>query len=159
MDVHLPSDLRRLQDRHRLHDKRVGDAQFLTNLPGARGVGDILEDLVVLVESMPDFVDGLPLGGHQFAALEGLGLEEEADLVGRLEEVGAETVLGGAVGVEDGGGLGGGLELVDQSVDLVDGGLAELGGDEVGYDCVAVGAQVLARLLYRQLQSFLHGWF
>lgn len=57
----------------------------------------------MLVQRVADFVDGLSFGGHPLAILKSLGLEEEADLVGRLEEVFAEPVLGLPSGsVEDG---------------------------------------------------------
>ena len=93
MDAYLSPNLRRLQDCHRLHNKWIAYAKILADFPSARRISDVLEDPVVLVQRVPDFVDGLPRRGHQFAVLESFGLEEEADFVRGLEEVLAEPVL------------------------------------------------------------------
>lgn len=48
------------------------------------------------------------------------------------------------------------LETIDQTIDLADGTLAELRGDEVFYYGVAVLMEMLSGLLNAELQSLFH---
>lgn len=106
---------------------------------------------------MPNFVDGLPLRDRHFALNVGFGLEEEADFVGGVEEVVAEAVFGGSGdGVEDGGIFWTGFEVVDQSIDLLNGCLTLLFRDEVGDDCVAMIFDMLGSCFDLSCYSWLH---
>lgn len=92
MDVDLSSDSWRFQNGHGLHNQRTSDANFIADLFYAFSVGDSFEDVVMFMQGMPDFVDGVSLVGLQFSVFPGLLLEEEADFASRVQEVFAEAM-------------------------------------------------------------------
>lgn len=80
MYVDLSSDSWWFENGHGLHNQRTSDSNFIANLFHALCVGDSLEDVVVLMQGMPYFVDGVSLVGLQLSVFPSLLLEEEADL-------------------------------------------------------------------------------
>ena len=53
----------------------------MTELLNSLSVGNAFKYFVVLVQRMPNFVDGLILADNELAVLESLGLEEESNFV------------------------------------------------------------------------------
>lgn len=92
MDANFSPDFGRFQDRHGLHNQGILNAEFLAELPDPWSVRDILEDLVVLMESMAYLVDRLPFGYDHLVVFPSFGFEEEADLVRRVDEIFAEAM-------------------------------------------------------------------
>jgi hypothetical protein len=84
MNVHLSSDYGWFENGHGLYDQWAGDASLLTDLPCSWCVCDIFEYLVVLMEGVTYFVDGLFFGYDELSVLECFGFKEEADFVRRL---------------------------------------------------------------------------
>lgn len=119
-------------------------------------MGDIVEDLVVFVQGVCDFVDGKPLGDDQLPTNKRLGLEDAPGFVNRLKEVPVQPVIR-LRGIKNGCGLRRGLKTVYNTIDFVYGRIADLRRDEVLEDRVAVVSEVVNGFSEWLSQDPLHG--
>lgn len=102
----------------------------------------------MLVEGVAYLIDGLSLGDIEFPVLPGLRFKEKADFAGRVKEVFAEAM--GALAclpIEDGDLLGCGFKVVNEAINLVNGLLARLRGEELRDECVAMLFEMLCSSL------------
>lgn len=81
MDGDSSSDSWRFENGHGLNDQRTGNADLIADLFNTFSVSDILEDIIMLVQGMRNFVDGVTLIDLQFTIFPNILLEEEANLV------------------------------------------------------------------------------
>ncbi len=140
-----------------MHDNRVESACQLANFPSTRAVSDIVENWNMFMQSVSDFVDCLLLGHNHLPILKGLGLEEEPDLVRRLKEVFTESMGRVIVGTsEDSGGLRSRFKAIHELVECADRFVANLRGNEVFDDCIAVLLKMLSSFTNAELERGLH---
>src|SRR5215510_10606914 len=84
----LAADIRLFEDVHRLQDQRFGVAQIAADRRQPRLPRKGVEDLVEIVQRVPDFIDRALLGVSQAAVgSESLFFKKEADLVAGVEKV------------------------------------------------------------------------
>ena len=134
---HLAADAGLLEDVHRLQQQRPADADAVDQPGQRRRAREGGEDRVEIVQRMADLVDRQRLGlAHPARIVEGLLLEEEADLVAGAGEVVIRrmAMAGGREDRRDAGEVG----RVDQAVGALDQPLAAVGRDEFLEQQVAV---------------------
>ena len=134
---HLGTDPRLLEDVHGLEEQGLDVADVRRDLGQGRAAGELIEDRVEVVERVPDLVDRQLLRLAQLPGLgEGIGLEEESDLVARIEEVAVPAVpaLAGLEHRPEARGIEPGQQLGHAGAQAI----AGLGRDEALQDQVAV---------------------
>ncbi|KAG3062482.1 hypothetical protein PI125_g24521 [Phytophthora idaei] len=96
MGLHFTSNTRLLKDTHGLYGHWSHVLQGLENILDFRGVADLFEDRIKVVQIVADLVDGYVQRHRQCLVVlfKRVFLEEVADLVARFEEILVASVYG-----------------------------------------------------------------